>query len=669
MRTEAIEMKIPGARRGRRREHPIVCSAASAFAAGLVLAACSELITKQSFGDAAALLVGFSPRAVATAAFLGLVICAAGFLCRSLFAGGLVVTLSVAGLSFANYYKMLITSTPLFVQDIKLITQVGGIMELNEASMKVSGESVAAVIIMLFVLTGLFFASRAFRPGLKQGLAAGAVSVLLFCGLFCLPGSAESWFYSAVGSGSESAESQAVHNSRCGVILGLWRSIVVDSGDEPALLPEPDEEEVMLENARGWIEALPESDTDMQPSVIFVLAESFFDVTELPGVSYAEDPVADFRRVCEEGVSGRFYTHTLGYGTENIELEILTGINSRFFSNDELIYTWTEQQLKTVDSLPQIFTDAGYYTAYLHGFNDGIYNRTALYTALGFQDMFFTDDFAAIDPEAAAAADYYAYLAPKISGGFYGDEYLMELTEMLFEQKVEEGPVFIWTATMENHTPYTADKYSSCDFPFEAELSDEAAGALNALTQGVANSSEALGQLVDWFSEREEPVIIVFYGDHKPGLTLENGSRVYTELGMVPEDVAEWTTEDYAQLYVTDYVIWSNYEELLPAEPGTKLNTSSTLLGVEALQLAGMELDEYWSMCAVVDTISDAWTWNFFVPEAGEPCFSPFSILENDELDIIRAMRVFMNSTFFGTDGPDFWDIFAAADKDTKDTG
>ena len=279
------------------------------------------------------------------------------------------------------------------------------------------------------------------------------------------------------------------------------------------------------------------------------------------------------------------------------------------------------------------------------------------------------DDFAAIDPEAAAAADYYAYLAPKISGGFYGDEYLMELTEMLFEQKVEEGPVFIWTATMENHTPYTADKYSSYDFPFEAELSDEAAGALNALTQGVANSSEALGQLVDWFSEREEPVIIVFYGDHKPGLTLENGSRVYTELGMVPEDVAEWTTEDYAQLYVTDYVIWSNYEELLPAEPGTKLNTSSTLLGVEALQLAGMELDEYWSMCAVVDTISDAWTWNFFVPEAGEPCFSPFSILENDELDIIRAMRVFMNSTFFGTDGPDFWDIFAAADKDTKDTG
>lgn len=49
------------------------------------------------------------------------------------------------------------------------------------------------------------------------------------------------------------------------------------------------------------------------------------------------------------------------------------------------------------------------------------------------------------------------------------------------------------------------------------------------------------------------------------------------------------------------------------------MNTSSTLLGVEALQMAGMDLDEYWSMCAVVDTVSDGWTWNFFVPRTESP--------------------------------------------------
>lgn len=167
-------MKHPGARRRPGRERAVACSAASAFAAGWVLTAVSELITTQSFADAAALLFGFTPRAVATAAFLGLVICTLGFLCRSIFAGGLVVTLSVAGLSFANYYKMLITSTPLYVQDIRLVTQVGGIMELNEASMKFSGESAAAVAVMLLVLVGSFSPRGASGRGCARGSYPGS---------------------------------------------------------------------------------------------------------------------------------------------------------------------------------------------------------------------------------------------------------------------------------------------------------------------------------------------------------------------------------------------------------------------------------------------------------------------------------------------------------------
>lgn len=657
-------MKHPGARRRPGRERAVACSAASAFAAGWVLTAVSELITTQSFADAAALLFGFTPRAVATAAFLGLVICTLGFLCRSIFAGGLVVTLFVAGLSFANYYKMLITSTPLYVQDIRLVTQVGGIMELNEASMKFSGESAAAVAVMLLVLVGLFFASRRFRPRLREGLISGLVSAILFASLFCVPASVESWFYGPAGSGQAAAQdTQIVHNSRCGVLLGLWRSVVL--GGEEELIPEPDEEELMLMNAQSWIEELPDTEKDEQPNVIFVLGESFFDVTELPGVSYAEDPVADFHRICSEGVSGKFYTHTLGYGTENIELEIMTGINTRFFSWDDMIYGWEQEKLLTYPSLPQLFSDAGYYTAYLHTFNDGIYNRTALYTALGFQDMYFSGDFAAIDPEAAAAPDYWGYMYGKIAGEFYSDDYLADVTAELFDQKAGEGPVFLWAVTMENHTPYTADKFSSYDFPFESDLGDEAVGVLNAVTQGVADCSEALGKLVDHLAAQDEPVIVVFFGDHRPGTPLESGATVYSELGMCPEDVADWELEDYAELYSTDYVIWSNDPSLLPAEPGSRMNTSSTLLGVEALQLAGIDLDEYWSMCAVVDTVSDGWTWNFFVPQDGEPCFSPFAGLDEEGLDIIQAMRVFMNSTFYGSDGPDFRDIFAGTERDT----
>ena len=60
---------------------------------------------------------------------------------------------------------------------------------------------------------------------------------------------------------------------------------------------------------------------------------------------------------------------------------------------------------------------------------------------------------------------------------------------------------------------------------------------------------------------REEPVIVVFFGDHRPGTPLESGATVYSELGMSPENVADWELEDYAELYSTDYVIWSNYPD------------------------------------------------------------------------------------------------------------
>lgn len=231
---------------------------------------------------------------------------------------------------------MLITSTPLYVQDIRLVTQVGGIQELNEAFHEVLGRERGG---------GGGHAARArralFRLAALQAAAARGAHIRArlgntVCVALLRAGLGRELVLRPAGSGQATAQdTQIVHNSRCGVLLGLWRSVVL-GGEE--LIPEPDEEELMLMNAQSWIEELPDTEKDEQPNVIFVLGESFFDVTELPGVSYAEDPVADFHRICSEGVSGKFYTHTLGYGTENIELEIMTGINTRFFSWDDMIY-------------------------------------------------------------------------------------------------------------------------------------------------------------------------------------------------------------------------------------------------------------------------------------------------------------------------------------------
>ena len=181
-------------------------------------------------------------------------------------------------------------------------------------------------------------------------------------------------------------------------------------------------------------------------------------------------------------------------------------------------------------------------------------------------------------------------------------------------------------------------------------------GVLERGDPGRGQLFEALGTARDFFSEQEEPVILVFFGDHRPGHAAGERRNGLPELGMAPENVADWTLENYAELYVPRTTSSGpNDPSLLPAEPGSRMNSSSTLLGLKTLQLAGMELDEYWSMCAVVDTISGRLDLELLRSPGRRAVHSPFSGAPDDEGWIIRAMRVFMNSTFYGADGPDFW--------------
>ena len=60
-----------------------------------------------------------------------------------------------------------------------------------------------------------------------------------------------------------------------------------------------------------------------------------------------------------------------------------------------------------------------------------------------------------------------------------------------------------------------------------------------------------LGRLVDTFSAAEEPVVLVFFGDHLP--YLGDNQLAYAELGFTAR--AEW---DALTSYETPYVIWAN---------------------------------------------------------------------------------------------------------------
>ena len=612
------------------------------------------LITTQSL-HAVLQQIACSPlRVLATTLFLGLLVLALALVTTSLFAGAAAVGVVVLAAALVNYFKMLITSTPLLLSDLGLIGKVGEITRLNSASIHFSRNTLLAIGAVAVWLLVLLWLSKALRLELWWKSAVWALlPIALFALLFCARPVVDAWCFTPLDDPLELSFGQAYNNEKCGLPLGLWHSFLYRS--EKMVLTE-EERQQALDDAKEYVESVPAGGgSDTQPNVIMILSESFFDVTELPGVTYDSDPLADFHRAQAEGVSGKFYTRTLGYGTCNIELEVLTGINNRFLGSDEQLCYWDGERFDILSTVPELFQSSGYYTAFLHTFDDSIYHRTPIYQHLGFDDLYFSGDFAAIDPKAAAAGDYWAYMSQKIAGGFYSDDYMGELLIDVAKEKTQ--PVFLYAATMENHTPYAAEKYESYDYAFTAQVSDEARGVLRAVTQGTADASAMLGKLMNYFSESDEPTVIVFFGDHRPGLPLEGCGTVYSALGMCSEDTVDWTTQQTAQLYSTDYVIWANDPNLLPGQPGERRDTSSAFLGLAALRAADLPLDDYWRMIAAVDGDITAYNWHFFVSDTDGVSQTLPRDTDAETKRLLTVMTYLMQQAMGGEDPPEFYEL------------
>ena len=619
-------------RLGNNTKYKYIAFIALSLLTGLGLSLVSVLITSQGLHAALTWIGSNFLALLATFLFLSLLILFFAWLTNSLFASSVFVSILVLSASLVNHFKMLITSTPFYLSDIGLITKLKDIAQLNSSSITFSRNILLGIFAVVIWLIILFVFSRRIKFVSKQHFVCAAVVFLVFGLVFALKPVTNALVYKPCRLNIGENYNQSHVYDKVGVPLGLWHSALNLMYAEPAFdesrMPE------VLDAAQSYVNEVDPGGSSTKPNVIFILSESFSDVTKLPGVSYSSDPLEDFHKAQSAGVSGTFYTRSLGYGTCNIELEILTGINTRFLTTDRQLCYMSPSEFTNLPSVPKKFSDNGYYTAFLHMFNDSIYNRTPIYTQLGFDDLFFTDSFAQIDNQAAAADDYWAYMQGKISGEFYSDDYMADLLISLYEKETADSPVFLYAASMENHTPFAADKYDAYEYPFTSSLNEEAQGCLNAYTQGCANASKSLGKLIDYFSNVSEPTLIVFFGDHRAGLPLDESGTVYSALGMCSEEKSSsWSAETIAELYSTNYLIWSNDESLLPGEPGSTKDISSAYLGLDALRAAGIGLDPYWSMIASVKESCTAYEWLYAVDNNGKIYSELPETLDPDKFD------------------------------------
>lgn len=107
-------------------------------------------------------------------------------------------------------------------------------------------------------------------------------------------------------------------------------------------------------------------------------------------------------------------------------------------------------------------------------------------------------------------------------------------------------------------------------------MTGEAKGLFETLAQGLQGADNMLKQLVTYYEQKQEPTIIVFFGDHLP--SLGENYKAYKDSGYLQENDPDFLNK----MYRVPVLVWNNY---LPQHQD-KLDMSPSFLSSYVLKLA-----------------------------------------------------------------------------------
>ena len=304
-----------------------------------------------------------------------------------------------------------------------------------------------------------------------------------------------------------------------------------------------------------------EGDPDRQPTnLIVIMNESFADFAVFDDFEASEDPTPFLHSLEENTVKGWMYAPVTGGGTATVEFEYLTGFSSLFQPPHTVAY-----QLYVEEGMPSLAAVAGsqgYETTAFHPYKSSGWNRVLAYDYLDFDRQMYEEDV--VDP-------------------YYIRHYVSDRSdyEMIFRTtREQEGDTFFFNVTMQNHSGYAQgwnNLERTIDLPDRLARTDSSARQYFALAR---ESDDALRELIGYYSQQDEPTMIVFFGDHQPPLT----NSFYEEL--YGKKLSERTTEEVLRQYAVPFFIWTNYD----IQEEQDVVISPNYLGVLTARLAGLPM-------------------------------------------------------------------------------
>lgn len=312
-----------------------------------------------------------------------------------------------------------------------------------------------------------------------------------------------------------------------GMVLTYLKSVF----NSRVKMPEGYSREVVDEYLKEYDTSAAMTGNEVQPTnIIMVMDEAFSDL-RVVGLNEKIDVMPFIDSLDTNTIEGNLNVSVYGGGTCNTEFEALTGNTMAFLGTGA--YPYTESVTNPMFSLASYFKNYKYATEAFHANDPDNWNRSMVYPNFGFERFNSIADF------------------EEFGDMIYLHQQPADATDFKFMESVDakyKGEKrFLFDVTMQNHSPY--DRWLDVE---KAETVKNNGADLYFDTQVYLSmikvSDDEVKQLVETYQDSDEPTMIIYFGDHQPGLPSTAINEIYTEV------------ESNLDIYKTRFFIWTNYD-------------------------------------------------------------------------------------------------------------
>lgn len=477
------------------------------------------------------LFLNWLPIALLTAAF--------AFAFRNVFFSSALVGLIAGVMSIINRVKLTIRGEPFVPRDISLIKEAADAAGSYDMTLPWFQIGCLVVMTAVFIALGVLLPLKKSEDAPKKRGALVRVTGFVLC-LAVLVG-AVGLVYSSTDLYNSFETTEPYNLSSVNNEIGFVYYFCYHFSTYKIEKPEGFDRD----EAASWETGYESAPDAADVNVVFVMNEAFSDILNEDVFVFpeGENPMEVYNTMAEgeNAWAGHIVVPYFAGGTADTEFDVASGMQTNLLNPAAPSLTAFRTVNRDLDSIFRVFGADGYTSCFMHPGQSWFYNRENVYDWFGADESFFVEDF---------DAEY--------KGSWVTDESVLRELVSRFEEKSAGGGLdFTYAVTIQNHMSYTAEKYGDYVCPeveTTAELSPEIQTAVNVYAEGIRDANALLEDLTEFYSAQDEPVLLVFFGDHLP--YLGDNRQGYAELGLPAASVTGG--EDPFAAYTAPVLFWCN---------------------------------------------------------------------------------------------------------------